>query len=196
MATQGVVSLVDASGKPYLKAVAGCGGNYAQALLDELRLHEFTHIGDVYAAALRAHFGCKDCLVVMNRVTSLYEFEGPLPPIWRDTFNAPSWNPRWKYGSADFVEVRRWDEEARRWAAGEPCTPEEAPVSQKIELGYCIYELREGLLCEPEPGLYESRPVFRDWYDTQEDAVRAIAERDKGGRYVILPETRWVFSHE
>lgn len=108
MSTQGLVTFVH-NGQVVLKVVAGCNGQQAEAMADFLRVLEPDAIRGlgrvIYGEALRRHFGCRDCLVVLTPTGEISGFTETLPPRYRQTFNQPEFNPRWPQGTAAYVEV-------------------------------------------------------------------------------------------
>ena len=106
MATQGIVAIVK-DGRVVMKFVAGAEGyrapNLAHALKRMRNLPKNAKAG--YELAYAYGFGSIEDLVVMTE--SEIEFHGDvdLSPLYRETFNQPRFNPRWKQGTADYVEV-------------------------------------------------------------------------------------------
>lgn len=106
MGTQGLVT-VTAYGEVVLKAVAGCNGFEAGKLAEAIRSGDIAaDIESVYNEARQLGFGCEDCLVVWDaedRAGAAVQ-EG-LPPLYRETFSDPQFNPRWEHGTAAYVEI-------------------------------------------------------------------------------------------
>ena len=96
MATQGMVSVVK-DRKVVLKAVCGCSGynvdKVAQAIIEE----NIATIQALYDKAQQLRFGCESCRVVMDESEIVYT-GGDVNPLYRDTFHAPLFNPRWNEG--------------------------------------------------------------------------------------------------
>ncbi len=108
MATQGLVTVM--SGKKVLmKIVAGCDGDNAFKLADQLRDQWPLNLEEVYALALQMRFGGQDDLVVTDGVSAVFEGEtipvADLGPLYCTMFDAPNFNPRWSQGTADYVAL-------------------------------------------------------------------------------------------
>ena len=66
-------------------------------------------IQDIYKMAIENRFGCRECLVVMDNKNVVFKGGDELGPLYRETFNDPSFNPRWKSGIADIVIILKMD---------------------------------------------------------------------------------------
>lgn len=104
MATQGIVSVVS-GGKVVMKVVAGCNGMKAQEVADQLRVGWPHTAADAYTLANTCGFGCEDCLVVVTESETVSEGDEELSASYRETFNDPRFNPRWKQGIAGHTVV-------------------------------------------------------------------------------------------
>ncbi len=107
MGTQGLVA-VTSGGKVKYKAVAGCDGYNAEALVKVIEERKLDSVDDIYEAAKEVGFGCVDCLVVLSEDVERFEgYKGePIPPSYRETFSNPKWNPRWDCGEVvEYAEV-------------------------------------------------------------------------------------------
>lgn len=109
MGTQAIVSIVEDS-ITKIKAICGCNGYYAEKLAEIVRSDNLTTAAEVYQAAHEVHFGCRDCLVVLDSETFLFAGANPdslfsLHPLYRETFGDPKFNPRWERGTACHVIV-------------------------------------------------------------------------------------------
>ena len=104
--TQGLLSVTQ-NGKVVLKIVVGCNGYNINkiARLTELE-HDFSDLKGFYEMADHVDFGCDACRVVMTK-DEIYppEMECEITPLFRETFDNPAFNPRWKHGTADHVRV-------------------------------------------------------------------------------------------
>jgi hypothetical protein len=109
MATQAVVSVVR-DGKVQVKAVCGCDGYYAEKLAQHIVDGRTLNPRHVYKAAVDLHFGCERCLVVMSKDKEFFFGTMDLEPSYRATFDQPEFNPRWHYGTADYVLVVNADD--------------------------------------------------------------------------------------
>lgn len=114
MATQGIVSILDIDGKKMLfKAIAGSNGYNASRLAAWALNHQGAlTIERIYEAALKVGFGTKEALVVQDSAGSLC-FDADeccaedFGALYHDDakFRDPRFNPRWKNGTADCIEV-------------------------------------------------------------------------------------------
>jgi hypothetical protein len=106
MATQGLVTVTGKSeDKVLMKIVAGCNGFNAQKFAYYLRESWPVNASDVYHKALELGLGCYMCLVVISDIEVYSEDVGELSTLYRETFQQPKFNPRWKNGTADFIVV-------------------------------------------------------------------------------------------
>jgi NAD(P)H-nitrite reductase large subunit len=71
MATQGVVALVDESGKTLVKAVCGCNGYNADKLGKNISRMNLRTIEEIYNQAINDEFGCQACLVIMDEQNAI-----------------------------------------------------------------------------------------------------------------------------
>lgn len=120
MGTQAVVSVVSPEGTVIAKAVTGCNGREADRLatLAAERLSAADRPQDtakaLLALAREAEYGCESCLVVqwadgfaMDAPDMLLDFLSDEESVdrWKDRFQEPEFNPRWEYGTAEYVRV-------------------------------------------------------------------------------------------
>lgn len=108
MATQAVVSLVRKS-HTFIKAICGCDGYNAEKLAKIIKDNKFDNIKNIYKIALENKFGCRECLVVMDDKNVIFKGDENVGPLYRETFDNPSFNPRWKSGIADHVIILKID---------------------------------------------------------------------------------------
>ncbi len=106
MATQGLIT-VKSGWKVLMKIVAGCDGDNAQKVADQLQKNWPVSVEDAYKIALEAGFGDVRCLVVITDSELKFEGEddGEFSVRYRNTFQRPEFNPRWDLGTADHVVV-------------------------------------------------------------------------------------------
>jgi len=109
MATQGIVS-IKKSGKMLFKVITGSDGYNASKLANWVNANkESLSVKTLHAAALDIGFGNEINLVVQGQDNSLYcsTDEEDLNDLYhdQDKFLDPRFNPRWKHGTADFVEI-------------------------------------------------------------------------------------------
>ncbi len=103
--TQGLIT-IRSGGKVVMKIVAGCDGNNAQKVADQLRDSWPVSIENAYKIALNNGLGDKDCLVIITDSDIKYEGgKNEIHSRYRETFQQPEFNPRWDHGTADFIIV-------------------------------------------------------------------------------------------
>lgn len=105
--TQGLLSITQ-NGKTLIKIVCGCGGYNIQELMNTIIEKKLTSAEDIYNVALELEFGCEECLVVHEKGKGILiykgdEFIGYI--FYQKKFEDPYFNPRWKYGTADFTRI-------------------------------------------------------------------------------------------
>lgn len=108
MTTQAVISLVK-KGHTFIKIVCGCDGYNAEKLVKIIKDTQPEKIQDIYKIALENKFGCRDCLVVMDDKNVVFKGDEELGPLYREKFDDPLFNPRWKSGIADIIAVLKID---------------------------------------------------------------------------------------
>lgn len=105
MATQGLVT-VTVNGEVTGKVIVGCDGYNADDLVGKIEgLGSTPTIDDLLSFARGVGFGCKDCLVVMDRNSAFIYSGEELDERYRRTFNDAKFNPRWELGTADYIRV-------------------------------------------------------------------------------------------
>ena len=107
MTTQAVISIVK-NDQTFIKIICGCDGYNAKKLAEIIKDKRLEKIEDIYIVALENNFGCKDCLVVMSKEDVIFSGSEGLGPLYSETFDNPSFNPRWKHGTADEVIILRF----------------------------------------------------------------------------------------
>lgn len=108
MVTQAVISLVK-KGHTFIKVVCGCNGYNAEKLLKIIEDKRLDKIRPIYKMAIQNNIGCKECLVVMDDSDIIFKGSGSIDPLYRETFDNPSFNPRWKNGTAEYTAVLKID---------------------------------------------------------------------------------------
>lgn len=108
MATQAIISLMK-KGRVSIKIVCGCNGYNVEKLIEIIKDIQPEKIQDIYKIALENKFGCRECLVVMDDKNVVFKGDGYVGPLYRETFNDPSFNPRWKSGIAEYVIILKID---------------------------------------------------------------------------------------
>lgn len=104
MTTQAIISIVK-NCHTIVKIICGCDGYNVEKLAEIIKSSQPNKIQDIYDIAIKNGFGCKDCLVVMDKNEIIYKGDGHVGPLYRETFDDPSFNPRWKNGNADYVII-------------------------------------------------------------------------------------------
>jgi hypothetical protein len=110
LATQGLVSITQ-KGKVMMKIVAGCNGNNALDVAIKIReLGRMPKAEEAYRIARNCEFGSYRDLVVIDRRKITKDSDRRIPKLYRETFDDPRFNPRWKHGTANFTEIVDLDE--------------------------------------------------------------------------------------
>lgn len=110
MATQGLLTLVR-DNKVLAKVVAGCDGDLVVELAYKVRTTSCTTARELFKAAKELRLGGSSSLVVIAKENGAFVIEDNADmgkkdaERYMDTFDKPRWNPRWDYGTADYVEV-------------------------------------------------------------------------------------------
>lgn len=108
MATQGLVT-IKSGNRVLIKVVAGCDGMNARKLANKLKKAWPISTREVYKMALENNFGSEQSLVIITDSEAFCEGEPcrdyELDPLYRETFEQPKFNPRWKNGTADHIVV-------------------------------------------------------------------------------------------
>ncbi len=105
MATQGMVCLVTEKKEVLIKAITGCNGMRAKRLQKKIIDECLSTREAIYKAALEVHFGCPNCLVVMDSIGITKMFEGDVDSLYRETFKQANFNPRWSCGVTEHFEM-------------------------------------------------------------------------------------------
>lgn len=108
MATQGILSVVQ-NGEVALKIIAGDNGMVMPTLREKIeteisQIQKIPSLDIAYHLALGLGMSTKS-LVVMNKAGVKHQTGERLHRRYRRTFNKPEFNPRWKQGIADYIEV-------------------------------------------------------------------------------------------
>jgi hypothetical protein len=105
---QAIISLVK-DGHTFIKIICGCNGDNSEKLVEAIKNDRPDNIKDIYIMALENGLGCVECLVVMNDERVIFGGDENIDPLYRETFDDPSFNPRWKVGIADIVTILNMD---------------------------------------------------------------------------------------
>lgn len=109
MTTQAVISLVK-KGHTFIKIVCGCNGYNAEKLVKIIEDKRLYKIKPIYKVALQNNIGCKECLVVMDDNDIIFKGSDCVDPLYRETFDNPSFNPRRKNGTAEYIIILKLDD--------------------------------------------------------------------------------------
>ncbi len=104
MATQGIVSVRE-DGEVVMKIVTGADGYNADKVAAVLKESWPVNSDKAYDIATENFPGSVESLVVLTRGKTLFKGDGELDPRYEETFSDPEFNPRWKHGTADHVEI-------------------------------------------------------------------------------------------
>jgi len=107
MATQGVVTVLK-DAKVAMKIVVGCDGYNAANIAQIIRAAgKVPTVREAYKTALQLTCGCRDCLTIITTDEIFFMGSEDVGPLYRETFDDPRFNPRWKNGTADHVHIVR-----------------------------------------------------------------------------------------
>ena len=108
MATQGLVTVVS-NKKVLMKIVTGSDGYNAKSFSEKLLEAWPLPIEKVYQLALKNSFGSEVNLVVIDKekiyAEGEFKNESDVDELYRQTFDNPNFNPRWKDGVADYISI-------------------------------------------------------------------------------------------
>lgn len=105
MATQGILSIV-IDGKVIAKAVVGADGYEMPAIAADVRKHNVTTARELLDLCHEHGLGGESLIVQSSPEEWIGDCtDDELPDIYAEKFHDPIFNPRWHYGSADYVEV-------------------------------------------------------------------------------------------
>lgn len=116
--TNGIVS-IRVDGQMLYKIVVGHDGMHAHEVADCVRSFvDIPSVGTLKTICAHIGFGCPDCLIILERDPENWHHpkihagrdvdwddENPEYQRYYDTFHVAEFNPRWKYGTAPYVEV-------------------------------------------------------------------------------------------
>ena len=108
MGTQGLLTVMK-NNEVVAKIICGCNGGNIKAIEFLIKIEHTVDIGILYKMAENVGFGCRACLVVMDKDRVLFkgdedEFGTLVGGLYRRTFDLPNFNPRWKEGMSDYME--------------------------------------------------------------------------------------------
>lgn len=117
--TQGIVS-IRRNGEMVYKIIVGHDGMHAPAVVLDIKehfrvKHELPTVEDLIYICETQDFGCSDCIVILEMNpckwsephirTKISDWDEEGKARYLDTFHVAQFNPRWKYGTAAYVEV-------------------------------------------------------------------------------------------
>lgn len=107
MAIQGLVSFVDKDYNVLAKVVVGCNGYNVNRFIEHINKLEAEYLELV---AKYSKFGCDDCRVISTSKTTHFNIPEYLGEgLFYSKFDDPGFNPRWGYGTADYVRIVIWE---------------------------------------------------------------------------------------
>lgn len=105
MATQGLLSIT-VNGQVVAKAVTDCDGYEMPNIAEDVKKNEVTTAQGLYELCLKHGLGGESLIVQSSPTEWLGDYdEEELPDLYMQNFNAPNFNPRWKYGTAEYTEI-------------------------------------------------------------------------------------------
>lgn len=105
MATQGVLSIIG-HGRVLAKAITGADGYKMVEIASAVRDKKIIEAKKLFELCREYGLGGDSFIVQYSPYEWLGDCEeDELPVLYSETFNEPRFNPRWKYGSADYVEI-------------------------------------------------------------------------------------------
>lgn len=105
MATQGLLSIT-LSGKVVAKIVVGANGYNIPKLAESLRKNPTTGSNELLKRCLEHDLG--GCSLIVQSSPKMWLSDGgdeELPKLYKTKFHDPRFNPRWKNGTASYVEI-------------------------------------------------------------------------------------------
>lgn len=103
MATQGMVS-VRKNGRVVMKIVVGCNGYKAHAVAKTIRMmRRVPTKKEANNISYNVGFGGDLDKVIVTK-SNAYRFTGQMG-LYQSTFHKPEFNPRWKRGTVDYLEI-------------------------------------------------------------------------------------------
>jgi len=104
MATQGLITIT-LDGKVRAKIITGSDGREIPELAAKLRANPTTDLSELMERS-KEYFGGPSLCVMTSPDEWLFDEDAPeeLPPLYRDKFDVPDFNPRWHHGTAEYTE--------------------------------------------------------------------------------------------
>lgn len=109
--TQGMITIISRATKQVLtKIVVGDNGMLINNVIKDIKAKkvEPNNLQKFYELAKQNRFGCKDCLVIMDKNHEMFlgeDGDEELDERYRNTFNKPKFNPRWDCGEVEYLEM-------------------------------------------------------------------------------------------
>lgn len=105
MATQGILSIV-VGGQVVAKAIVGADGYEMPAIAADVRERNVTTAQGLLDLCHEHDLGGESLIVQSAPDVWIGDCtDDELPELYAEKFHDPRFNPRWHYGSADYVEV-------------------------------------------------------------------------------------------
>lgn len=109
MATQGLFTKLNENKEVEYKIITGSDGYNIDKLTLLLKTKKPKLVEEIYNMALSVSFGGKLSLVVLTKhelyTKNIDDFTQETLDRYHNTFHNPTFNPRWEYGTADYVKV-------------------------------------------------------------------------------------------
>lgn len=106
MATQGMITVLK-NQMVVMKIIAGSNGQKSERVAQKIRKNWPLSIDEAYKIALKTGLGSKNCLVVLTADDCRYDGDDDLSELYRENFDQPSFNPRWRCGLVEHLEFVR-----------------------------------------------------------------------------------------
>lgn len=105
MATQGLLSIV-VGGEVVAKAVAGANGHKMPVIAEDVKRLAVTTAQGLLDLCHKHGLGGDSLVVQSSQSEWLGDYaDDELPVLYAEKFKDPKFNPRWKFGTADYVLV-------------------------------------------------------------------------------------------
>ncbi len=105
MATQGILSIV-VGGKVVAKAIVGADGYEMPAIAEDVKANNVTTAKGLLDLCHKRGLGGESLIVQSSPREWIGDCtDDELPDLYAEKFHDPRFNPRWKYGTADYIEV-------------------------------------------------------------------------------------------
>lgn len=106
--TQGMITIISKETREVLaKIIVGNDGYLAPQVAKAIRAEKVKpdNLERLYRLAADLKFGCGQCLVVIGKKGVRFHGDEKLNRRYRKTFDNPNFNPRWKSGDCEYLEI-------------------------------------------------------------------------------------------